>query len=457
VTAPTVDGTDAVGDDPVPDEGARSEEPVAPPPRFPWWPAPAAMALALVTRLPLLGYPKVLVFDEVYYAPDAVDTLQWAAEHGRAKHPPLGKWLIAGGIRVFGFTPFGWRIASLLAGVVVVGLVAASVRRLTRRNEVAFAAGVLTAADGVMFTSGRLAMLDVFVALFVMLAVWFLAVAWAAPPGRARLCRWASLGAAASVGLGSSVKWSVVLLWPIVLGVLWVVDRRQQPPGRRLRAAALTGVVVLLVPPALYLATWAPREVGSSPVSVSSFVHDQQVVMRFHRDLRPDNRNAAPATSWLLMQRPTMLFDTDCVPALHHSVVGVCERGPTSTEARIESLTNPAVWIVCMASVLGLLALVVVRRSGLALWLLLIAATQWLPWIFNARESYSFYQASLIPVLLVGAGVVAARGRGRAWTVAAVVVMGSAVGLAVLFYPIWTGLPLTPRAALFRLWLRGWQ
>ena len=84
MTAPTVDGTDAVGDDPAPDEGARSEEPVAPPPRFPWWPAPAAMALALVTRLPLLGYPKVLVFDEVYYAPDAVDTLQWAAEHGRA-------------------------------------------------------------------------------------------------------------------------------------------------------------------------------------------------------------------------------------------------------------------------------------------------------------------------------------------------------------------------------------
>jgi dolichyl-phosphate-mannose--protein O-mannosyl transferase len=110
-----------------------------------------------------------------------------------------------------------------------------------------------------------------------------------------------------------------------------------------------------------------------------------------------------------------------------------------------------------MASVLGLLALVALRRSGLALWLLLIAATQWLPWLFNARESYSFYEASLIPVLLVAAGVVAARGRGRAWTVATVVVVGSAVGLAVLFYPIWTGLPLTSRAALFRLWLRGWQ
>lgn len=456
MTAPIVDGADAVGDDATTDEGGLPEEPLAPPPRFSW-PAPAAMALALVTRLPLLGYPKVLVFDEVYYATDAVDTLQWAAEHGRAKHPPLGKWLIASGIRLFGFTPFGWRIASLIAGVIVVGLVAASVRRLTRRNGVAFAAGVLTAADGVMFTSGRLAMLDVFVALFVMLAVWFLAVAWAAPPDQARLCRWAGLAAAASVGLGASVKWSVVWLWPIVLGVLWVVDRRQHPPGRRLRAVAVTGVVVLLVPPTLYLATWAPREVGSAPVSVSSFVHDQQVVWRFHRDLRPNSRNAAPATSWLLVQQPSILFDTDCVPALRHSVVGVCERGPTSSEARIESLTNPAVWAVCMASVLGLLALVALRRSGLALWLLLIAATQWLPWLFNARESYSFYEASLIPVLLVGAGVVAARGRGRVWTVATVVVVGSAVGLAVLFYPIWTGLPLTSHAALYRLWLRGWQ
>ena len=105
------------------------------------------MALALITRLPLLGYPKVLVFDEVYYATDAVDTLQWGAEHGRAKHPPLGKWLIASGIRVFGFAPFGWRFASLIAGVIVVGLVAATVRRLTRRNDIAFAAGVLTATQ----------------------------------------------------------------------------------------------------------------------------------------------------------------------------------------------------------------------------------------------------------------------------------------------------------------------
>ena len=31
-------------------------------------------------------------------------------------HPPLGKWLIALGIRIFGMNPVGWRIGAAVAG-----------------------------------------------------------------------------------------------------------------------------------------------------------------------------------------------------------------------------------------------------------------------------------------------------------------------------------------------------
>ncbi len=131
------------------------------------WAAPAAMAIAAVVRTPGLTRPGVLVFDEQYYAPGAAEMLQWGAVHGLAKHPPLGWWLIASGIEVFGFNPLGWRIAALLAGVATVGAVSAAVRRLTGDQRLAFLAGLLCALDGVMFSLGRLAMLDVFVGLFV--------------------------------------------------------------------------------------------------------------------------------------------------------------------------------------------------------------------------------------------------------------------------------------------------
>ena len=98
-----------------------------------------AMAVAVVTRIPGLGQPGVLVFDEQYYVPGAAEMLQWGAMHGLAKHPPLGWWLIASGIELFGFTPTGWRVASLIAGVATVGAVSAAARRLTGDQRLAFA------------------------------------------------------------------------------------------------------------------------------------------------------------------------------------------------------------------------------------------------------------------------------------------------------------------------------
>ena len=60
--------------------------------------APAALVgLVRVTRLPRLGRPRAMVFDEVYYALDAADLLRHGVESSPA-HPPLAKWFIAAGM-----------------------------------------------------------------------------------------------------------------------------------------------------------------------------------------------------------------------------------------------------------------------------------------------------------------------------------------------------------------------
>ena len=72
------------------------------------------------TRLPRLSTPRAFVFDEIYYAPDAAEMLRRGVEKGGVVHPPGGKWLIAVGVRLFGFTPFGWRFSALVAGCAIV-------------------------------------------------------------------------------------------------------------------------------------------------------------------------------------------------------------------------------------------------------------------------------------------------------------------------------------------------
>ena len=88
--------------------------------------APLLIAFAsFVLRLINLGLPKGFVFDEVYYVNGARDFLKYGVEVDGANpefivHPPVGKWLIASGIKLFGDNEFGWRFASALFGTMLI-------------------------------------------------------------------------------------------------------------------------------------------------------------------------------------------------------------------------------------------------------------------------------------------------------------------------------------------------
>ena len=102
----------------------------------------AVTAIAGVIRFTNLSRPPELFFDENYYAKsgciligdtdriclvDSNDERYWRENKwdvGSWVHPPLGKWTIGMGEKVFGVTPFGWRFSSALAGTLVVTIVA---------------------------------------------------------------------------------------------------------------------------------------------------------------------------------------------------------------------------------------------------------------------------------------------------------------------------------------------
>ena len=62
-------------------------------------------------------------------------------------HPPLGKGIIALGIRLFGFNPFGWRIMGALFGIAMLPLLYVFSKHIFKRTRYAAFATVLFAAD----------------------------------------------------------------------------------------------------------------------------------------------------------------------------------------------------------------------------------------------------------------------------------------------------------------------
>ncbi|WP_258935177.1 phospholipid carrier-dependent glycosyltransferase [Nesterenkonia pannonica] len=269
------------------------------------------MLLALLAgalRLWNLGNPRALIFDETYYAKDAYalmtagHELAWPENHDAqfiagdprpsdegsyVVHPPLGKWLIAIGLRIFGTeTAYGWRFSSAVAGALAVLLIALIAQRMFRSVFLGGFAGLLTAVEGHHLVMSRTALLDIFLMLFVLAA--FGALLADRYSTRRRLAEWASrdreqlsaaerawgprlalrpwrLAAGVLLGCAVAVKLSALAFIPVfgIMVVLWDVEARRTVGVRRWLASGLVRdglpAVATVLPLALltYVLSWS--------------------------------------------------------------------------------------------------------------------------------------------------------------------------------------------------------
>jgi dolichyl-phosphate-mannose--protein O-mannosyl transferase len=437
----------------------------------------AVTAVAAVIRFVGLGSPDALVFDEIFYAQNACLRVAGPEVCGLAEplsnaHPPLGEWLIAAGIAVLGYDPFGWRFAAALAGTLTVALayvlarvVLAGAGPRIAAVGAAMAAGLL-AIDVLHVVMSRVAMLDVFLALFVAAA--FLAVTLdlrSAPrPRRGGIGQWLfgrpwRLAAGVLIGAAVAVKWSGVYsaLGVMLLVVAWeVVQRRNEEPERQswgrafgtavrsegLRTVLLLGVIPVLV----YLVTYigvaegalvaAPWREGSWFYDVA---HHQLAMARFHVGLEGQHPYESPPWSWFLLKRPVAFWFTDVGGSYDH----------------ILSMGSPLAWWPALAVVswLGFSWLRGNRDLGASV-VLVGALSAYLPWLilgFARSQVFLWYVLPALPFLYAAVGIAVTRWRG--WTRGLLVlIVAAAVAGFLFFWPIATASPLSPDDWRLRMW-----
>ncbi|MEO7296694.1 MAG: phospholipid carrier-dependent glycosyltransferase, partial [Candidatus Limnocylindria bacterium] len=304
----------------------------------------AILAGAAILRLVSLSRPIELVFDEIFYARDAcwyvvgTEAVCGISELASRSHPPLGKWLIGAGIAAFGYEPFGLRVAVALAGIASIGLVYLLAWRLLRgvvggrgATVGAIAASALLATDFLHLVHSRVAMLDAFIALFVIGAITFVVLDRDRLRDRAHAPWWwrLTLGrpwrllAGVSLGAATATKWSGAYVAPAVIGLVVAWEVAEQWRANRdagwwraflaaFRREALPTVLLLgLVPVVVYVVSYTSRMPGTllaPPWEVGTvwrgIWNHQQAMLDFHTTLGGDHPYQSPSWSWPLLRRP---------------------------------------------------------------------------------------------------------------------------------------------------------
>ncbi|WP_285552751.1 dolichyl-phosphate-mannose--protein mannosyltransferase [Actinoplanes regularis] len=456
--------------------------------------------VAAILRLTGVNHPKGYVFDEIYYPTDAWDMLQHGVEWdektdtaGYVVHPPLGKWLIALGEKMFGNTELGWRFPTAIAGTLMIVILIRVAYRMFHSVVLAATAGLLMTLDGFQLVLSRTSLLDIFLGLFVLAT--FAAVLLDRDHYRRRLLRaletgydpeaevraprivpWWLLAAGALFGLACGVKWSALFFLPFfaALIVVWRVQARRSaglpsPLARGLAGDLGWSLFSVVLSGLFYLATWtgwlitdtgwdrhyrALHGMSEPPVlgALLNLLHYHQGAYGFHSTLTKTHTYQSWPWQWLVLGRPVAFYWPDNP--------GDCGAGNCIREILL--LGTPLLWWSFLPALVTLLWLGISRRDWRAYAIVGGAAAGLLPWFYFAaadnRTMFSFYTLPALPFLILAVvyvlGALIASPRYRA---IGAVTAGLYVGLVALcfayFYPIFVGDLIPYDAWMSRMWL----
>ncbi len=358
---------------------------------------------ALFSRLFHLGYPSQMYFDEIYHVPTAIlmrngdfqTPFSFSSSTNQANidwlHPPLAKYFQALSITLFGITALAWRlpslIFSLLTLVVFYFLVRflgqnfffkkeSNLKKIDLSINLALTACFFLSLDGLFLVQSRIAMNDIFVLFFTLMAI-FIYVIYLANKKSLML-----LVSGALFGLALASKWSAlwILLFLLIKELLMLKSIKKIP--FLLFSLLLTPIFVYLL---VYLPMfWQGQNLGD-------FLVLQKTILLSQLTNPSTHLYSSNPLVWILNLRPVWYFT---VP-----ISG-------SWSANIYALDNPLLGLYMMlAFFMSIWFLLKHKLNDLAhksiYFIFLLYLSSFLPWIIFSRTMFFYHYLLAIPFLLI--------------------------------------------------------
>jgi Gpi18-like mannosyltransferase len=455
-----------------------------------WLPVLGLTLVSTAIRYYDLAWPPQMVFDEVYHARTANEYL-FGVRPTEWVHPPLAKLFILIGVSINGMTSYGWRIAPLIAGSLMLPVFYVLARNVIPSRRWALVATALLSMDGVYFVQSRTAMTNIFATLFqiaTMTAFWLY---WKSSSREKPLQRQGWLFATGvCLALALATRWTslwtfgtvwLLLLVRYLLPSIWrepalAAAGPALPAGAQAEMANETPIEIPAdAAPAMDTTTWRwawdlPRfHVGFWAVAVlyllglpllvyaisylpfhwqghdwSEIVRTQRDIWNYHANLRDPHPYYSAWYSWPFLYRPTWYYFKTLADG---SVAG------------IDAIGNPAIWWASLIGVGWAFWAGLQRREGNWLFATVVWFFMYLPWAVSPRIlNYSHYYFEAIPYAVIAITLLVRdlwQSSTGERTVAALY-LASAVGLFIFFYPIWAGTPIPSWYFYMHIWFPKW-
>ncbi len=387
-------------------------------------------------------------FDEIYYVRTSEEYLEMR-EIYEWTHPPLAKLLIASGILLFGFNPFGWRIMGAAFSTLMIPVIYVLGKKMFKSGVAATFSASLIALDFMHFTMGRIATPETFAVFFNLASILFFYDNYRSILDEGRLKKTSIFLGSVFFALGFSTKWYTIfgLMGQLFLLLMALfMNRRRSKTGSLMKARPLliqlmsTLIFSLLASIGIYLSTFIPHLLmGQSLYDVYTL---QWKMFGYHSGLKAEHPFSSAWWSWPLNIRPLWL------------TVDNIREGWVST---VVAMGNPLIWWMGAVFAIIMADRAVRNRDDTSIFLTATLLFQWIPFTSMSRCLFIYHFFINVPIIiLVSTYFLNEYWRKPSERIYVVTYLIATAATFALFYPVISGYPIPDQYRLLLRWLPSW-
>jgi len=384
------------------------------------------VGLGFLVRLNHLSQPQRYIFDEDYHAftanqaignfgimfewwhqpfPQSSSRFDYRQPAVEWLHPPLAKYIWITSIKLLGNQPLGWRLPSVIFGTINIALVIWLTLILTNNRGLSLLAGLLLATEKLSIAQSQIAMNDIFLTTWIMLAIIFYLlnrtnkrrIIWVAP-----LC----------LGLAAATKWTGFWIWP-VFSLDYLINRSLNQGCLNSRFTHLklitlnllkTLVLFFLVPLFIYCLSYAPMVFAGK--TASDFIKLHQEIIHYQTHIQFNHPNQSQPWQWAFGQKPVYY----ALKSQGDKVNRVAQTQPLfviiTTLALLASLGLFLLFFTHFLVHQKQKSIVIVKKTYVLklknlFFITALILSLWLPWFFISRPKFIYYFTPIVPLLIV--------------------------------------------------------
>lgn len=397
-----------------------------------------------------ISYLNSTYFDEIYHARTAyeyvhgMDIYEWT-------HPPLGKLIMSIPIKLWGMNALSYRLMGNIAGILMLAVIYIFAKRLFGRTNYAFLAALLLAVDGMHFVQTRIATVDSFLVLFVLLSLLFM-YQYLQCGNKEGLTKKLINLCFSGVFLGAAMatKWTGMYM-ALGLAVIFFVNLynrlksvsyynqfKEQVP---IIIGSCIGFFVV-IPIAIYLASYIPFFLRPENTSIKDLIALQVSMYRYHSELVATHPFTSPWYLWPLDIKPVWYYQGNVKEGFIASIV---------------AFGNPIIWWSGILGMLYGLKETIVEKDKRYAFITVAILAAYLPYVLVPRIMFLYHYFPVVPLMiltLVGLlGVLEEKVKKFSvikWF------SGIAIVAFAFFYPVYAGVTIPRWYAMLTQWIPGW-